>query len=72
MKPGDLVKGKPYNTRFSGAVITPMTGIINLGIIIRESNRTNYWGDTIHKWWWILTENGQMIEEVENYIENVQ
>ena len=68
MKPGDLVKGKqPYNTRFSGAVITPMTGII-----IKESNRTNYWGDTIHKWWWILTENGQMIEEVENYIENVQ
>lgn len=67
MKPGDLVKGKPYNTRFSGAVITPMTGII-----IRESSRTNHWGDTIHKWWWILTENGQMIEEVENYIENVQ
>ena len=67
MKPGDLVKGKPYNPRFSGATITPM-----IGVIIKESKRTNYWGDTLHRWWWILVENGQMIEEVENYIENVQ
>jgi len=40
-----------------------------IGVIIKESKRTNYWGDTLHRWWWILVENGQMIEEVENYIE---
>lgn len=36
-----------------------------LGIILRESRRTNRWGDRINRWWWILMSNGEITEEVE-------
>lgn len=35
------------------------------GIILRESRRTNRWGDRVNQWWWVLMNNGEIIEEVE-------
>lgn len=63
MKPGDLVRGKHYGSKI-GVNFEPLAGII-----IRESERTNTWGEKKYHWWWILSETGQLIEEEEGYLE---
>ncbi len=42
-----------------------------IGIIIRESDRSNWWGDSYTRWYVILAENGKIVEEVEKYIEPI-
>lgn len=61
IKPCDLVKGL-YNGR-KGTVLT--------GIIIKESDRTNHWADKAYFWWWILTNEGNLIEDVEGRFEKI-
>lgn len=61
IKPGDLVKGLQNGRK--GTVLT--------GIIIKESDRTNHWADKAYVWWWILTNEGNLIEEVEGYFEKI-
>ena len=61
IKPGDLVKGLQNGRK--GTVLT--------GIIIKESDRTNHWADKAYFWWWILTNEGDIIEEVECYFEKI-
>ena len=61
IKPGDLVKGLQNGRK--GTVLT--------GIIIKESDRTNHWADETYVWWWILTNEGDIIEEVEGYFEKI-
>ena len=61
IKPGDLVKGLQNGRK--GTVLT--------GIIIKESDRTNHWADKAYFWWWILTNEGNLIEEVEGYFEKI-
>ena len=61
IKPGDLVKGLQNGRK--GTVLT--------GIIIKESDRTNHWADKAYFWWWILTNEGDIIEEVEGYFEKI-
>ena len=62
IKPGDLVKGM-YKTGRNGGILT--------GIIIKESDRTNHSGDGIYVWWWILTNEGNLIEDVEGCFEKI-
>lgn len=59
MKPGDLVRGKQGS--FKG---TPL-----VGIIIKESDRSNTWGDERHQWWTVLCEGGVLVDEVETMME---
>ena len=59
MKPGDLVRGKQGS--FKG---TPL-----VGIIIKESDRSNTWGDERHQWWTVLCEGGVVVDEVETMME---
>ena len=59
MKPGDLVRGKQGS--FKG---TPL-----VGIIIKESDRSNTWGDERHQWWTVLCEGGVLVDEVESLME---
>ena len=59
MKPGDLVRGK--NGFWKG---TPL-----VGIIIKESDRSNTWGDDRHQWWTVLCEGGVLVDEVESLME---
>ena len=59
MKPGDLVRNK-----VGGFWGVPMTGII-----IRESDRSNTWGDELHQWWTVLCEGGVVVDEVESLME---
>jgi hypothetical protein len=54
MKPGDLVRGK------LGSLV---------GIIIKESDRSNTWGDERHQWWTVLCEGGVLVDEVETLME---
>lgn len=61
--PGDFVVGIPFATEYAQY---PMKGIV-----ICESERSNWWGDTYTRWYKILTENGKIVEEVEKYIEAV-
>ena len=61
IKPGDLVKGLQNGRK--GTVLT--------GIIIKESDRTNHWADETYVWWWILTSEGNLIEDVEGYFEKI-
>ena len=61
IKPGDIVKGLQNGRK--GTVLT--------GIIIKESDRTNHWADKAYFWWWILTNEGNLIEEVEGYFEKI-
>ena len=61
INPGDLVKGLQNGRK--GTVLT--------GIIIKESDRTNHWADKAYFWWWILTNEGNLIEEVEGYFEKI-
>lgn len=62
IKPGDLIKGL-YKTGHNGAILT--------GIIIKESDRTNHWADETYVWWWILTNEGDIIEDVEGCFEKI-
>jgi hypothetical protein len=59
VKPGDLVRNK-----VGGFWGVPMTGII-----IRESDRSNTWGDEKHQWWTVLCEGGVVVDEVETMME---
>ena len=59
MKPGDLVRGKQGS--FKG---TPL-----VGIIIKESDRSNTWGDERHQWWTVLCEGGVLVDEIESLME---
>ena len=61
IKPGDLVKGLQ-----NGRKDTVLTGII-----IKESDRTNHWADKAYVWWWILTNEGNLIEDVEGCFEKI-
>ena len=59
MKPGDLVRGT--------------TSFLSIhGLILCESRRTNEWGTDTYRWWKILDDNGNIVEEVEHYLEVVQ
>jgi hypothetical protein len=62
IKPGDLIKGM-YKTGRNDEILT--------GIIIKESDRTNHWADKIYVWWWILTSEGDIIEDVEGCFEKI-
>jgi hypothetical protein len=57
---GTLVRGIPYA---SGYVQYPL-----IGIVICESERSNWWGDEYTRWYKILAENEKIIEEIEEYI----
>ena len=59
MRPGDLVRGK--QGFFKG---TPL-----VGIIIKESDRSNTWGDERHQWWTVLCEGGVLVDEIESLME---
>jgi len=59
VKPGDLIRGK--QGFWKG---TPL-----VGIIIRESDRSNTWGDEKHQWWTVLCEGGVVVDEVETMME---
>lgn len=59
--PGTLVKGISYASEY---VQYPM-----LGLILQESPRSNWWGNTYTRWYYILAENGKIVEEVEKYID---
>jgi hypothetical protein len=61
--PGTLVKGIPFANDY---IQHPM-----IGIIICESDRSNWWGDIYTRWYRLLAENGKIVEEVENYIEPI-
>ena len=65
MKVGDLVRGKVWPD-FTG----PSRLVI--GIIVRESPRTNWWGDERYVWWVVVCDDGKLIEETENYMELVK
>ena len=43
-----------------------------LGIIVSESPRTNTWGGKVIRWWWVLTVDGRLEQEVEGYMEIIQ
>ena len=77
IKPGDLIKGL-YKTGHNGAILTGIiikesdrNGAILTGIIIKESDRTNHWADETYVWWWILTSEGDIIEDVEGCFEKI-
>jgi len=59
VKPGDLIRGK--QGFWKG---TPL-----VGIIIKESDRSNTWGDEKHQWWTVLCEGGVVVDEVETMME---
>lgn len=60
---GTLVRGVPFSGTF---LQHPMKGII-----LCESDRSNWWGDTYTRWYKILTENGKIVEEVEKYLDAI-
>lgn len=60
---GTLVQGIPFSGNF---MQHPM-----VGIIIDESERSNWWGDTYTRWYKILAENGKVVEEVEKYLDAI-
>jgi len=59
VKPGDLVRNK-----VGGFWGVPMTGII-----IKESDLRNTWGDEKHQWWTVMCEGGVVVDEVETMME---
>jgi hypothetical protein len=61
MKPGDLIRGK--QGFWKG---TPL-----IGIIIKESDRSNTWGDKKYQWWTVLCEGGEVIDEMESLMDLV-
>lgn len=62
MKPGDFVRG-----------FLPLQGLSTLtpicGLVIKPSSRSNSWGEIDYAWWWVLTEDGALVEELENRME---
>lgn len=62
-KEGDLVAGVPYASEY---VQHPMRGII-----LGESDRSNWWGDTYTRWYRILADNGKIVEEIEKYLDAI-
>lgn len=62
-KTGTLVKGIPFASDYFQH---PM-----VGIILYESDRSNWWGETYTRWYKILAENGKIVEEVETYIDAI-
>lgn len=60
---GTLVRGIPFASNY---IQHPM-----LGIIICESERSNWWGEDYTRWYKILAENGKIVEEVEKYIDAI-
>jgi len=62
MKPGDFVREKlPLVASNS---MRPLCGLI-----IRPSSRSNTWDEIDYAWWWVLTEDGTLVEELENRLE---
>lgn len=61
--PGNLVKGIPFAGDF---IHQPM-----IGMIICESKRSNWRGNTYTRWYKILSENGKVVEEVEKYLDAI-
>lgn len=60
---GTLVQGIPFANNY---VQHPM-----LGIILSESDRSNWWGNEYTRWYKILAENGKIVEEVERYLDAI-
>lgn len=60
---GTLVVGASYASEY---VQYPIKGII-----LRESERSNWWGDVYTRWYEILAENGKIVEEVEKYLDAI-
>ena len=79
MKLGDMVELNPLNYVRSDYLrgIGSMHGdsikdwSVGRGIIVRESDRTNEWGDELYRWWWVLCDDGRLVEEVEGNLELV-
>ena len=61
--PGTLVIGVSHASEY---VQHPMKGVV-----LRESDRSNWWGDTYTRWYEILAENGKIVEEIEKYIDAI-
>lgn len=60
---GSLVRGVQYASEYIQHSM--------VGIVICESDRSNWWGDEYIRWYEILAENGKIVEEVEKYLEEV-
>ena len=60
VKPGDLVRGKQDFWKGCRPLV---------GIIIKESDRSNTWGDDRHQWWTVLCEGGVLVDEIESLME---
>jgi len=68
VKPGDMVRNKVGG--FWGVPMTAVIGTVPMtGIIIKESDRSNTWGDEHHQWWTVLCEGGVVVDEVETMME---
>lgn len=61
--PGALVVGIPYSSEYVQKSM--------IGMIICESDRSNWWGDEYIRWYEILAENGKIVEELEKYLVSV-
>jgi hypothetical protein len=42
-----------------------------MGMIVKESDRTNEWGEEVNRWWWVFVVGVGVMEEVEKYLEEV-
>lgn len=62
-KPGMLVVGVPYASEHMQYAMK--------GIILRESQRSNWWGDTYTRWYEVLTETGKIVDELEKYLDAI-
>lgn len=62
-KTGDFVVGIPYVSEYVQHAMR--------GIVLEESDRSNWWGDTYTRWYKILAENGKVVEEVEKYLDAI-
>lgn len=60
---GALVKGIPFASDYIQYSM--------VGMIISESDRSNWWGDDYTRWYKILAENGKIVEEVEKYLDAI-
>ena len=60
---GTLVQGFPFASDY---VQHP-----SMGVVICESHRSNWRGDTYTRWYKILAENGKIVEEVEKYLDAI-
>lgn len=65
MKPGDFVRSKLHLEGLNST--TPLCGLI-----VKPSYRSNTWGEIDYVWWWVLTEDGALVEELENRMELIE